>query len=90
MATTTAQRALQIAPRSEAPLGARVAVTGISGPSNSKIALLSRLAERMVESLTEVGFPALGSRHPNSVSSREKADLEKERAWASGYFVGPF
>ncbi len=90
MATTTAQRPPEVAPRSEAPLGDWVAVTDNSRPSNSKIAFLARLAERIVESLTDVGFPVLGSRHPDSVSSREEADLEKERAWASGYFVGPF
>ena len=90
MATRTAQMPPGVAPRSEAPLGGWVAVAGISGPSNSKMAFLVRLAERIVESLTEVGFPALGSRDPGSVSTREKADLEKEKAWASGYLFGPF
>ena len=90
MATTTAQQPLEVATRNEAPFGAWVAVPGISGASNSKMAFLARLAERVVESLTETGFPVLGSRHPGSVSTRVKAELAKERACASAYFMGPF
>jgi len=90
MASITAHKFLEVAPRSKTPLGAWAAVAWISGPSNSKMAFLARLAERVVDSLTEAGFPVLGARHPDSVSTREKTDLDNERAWASAYLVGPF
>ena len=90
MATTTAQQPIEVAPRNEAPLGTWVAVPDISGSSKPKMALLARFAERVVESLMEAGSPTLGSRHPGSISTREKAELALERARASGYFVGPF
>jgi len=90
MASITDHKFLEFAPLSKAPLGGWAAVTWISGPSNNRMAFLARLARRVVESLTEAGFPVLGARHPDSVSTREKADLEKERVWASAYLVGPF
>ena len=88
MATTTAQQPIEVAPRSKAPLGAWVAVPGISGPSKRNSAFLARLAENVMESLTEVGLPTLGSRHPGSFSTREKAPIGRERIWASAYFMG--
>ena len=83
MATTTAQQHLDFAPWSEAPLGAWVAAPDDSRPPERKMPFLARLGERFVESLTEVGFPALGSRHSGSLSSRGKAELEMERTWAN-------
>ena len=90
MATTTALQPIEVAPRSEAPLGVWAAVPGISGPSKRKMAFLARLAERFVESLTDAGFPTLGSRHSRSLSTREKAELEMERTWANAYCMRPF
>ena len=90
MATITDQQPIEVAPRREAPLGGWGAVPGTSGPPKREKAFLARLAGRVVEFLTEAGFPALGPRHPGSVSTREKAELEMERARTSAYFLGPF
>ena len=85
---TTAQQPLEVAPWSAAPLGAWVAVPGISGTSKPQVDFLARLAGRMVEFFSGFGFPELGSRHPGPVSRTEKADREKDMAWASAYFMG--
>ena len=87
MATTTAQQPLGIAPWSTAPLGAWVAVPGISGTSKRKSAFLGRLVGRVVEFFPGLSFPKLGSRHPSSISASEKAKLAKGRVWASAYFM---
>ena len=76
MARTTAQQPLDIAPRIEAPCGTGVAVLDISGPSERKMPFLARLAGRVVEFFPEIGFPALGSNHSESLSTRGKAELE--------------
>ncbi|MCI0859298.1 MAG: hypothetical protein J4N81_11225 [Chloroflexi bacterium] len=83
MATTTAQQHLDFAPWSEAPCGTGVAVLDISGPSERKMPFLARLAGKVVEFFPEIGFPALGSHHSESLSTRGKAELEMERTWAN-------
>ena len=88
MATITTQQPLELAPWNEAPLGAWVALPDISGPSRPKMAFLAHLVGRVVESLTEAGFPVLGSRHPGSVSTGEKAQIGRERIWVRAYFMG--
>jgi len=88
MAIITAQQPLVVAPWSEAPLGTGVAVLDISGPSERKMAFLARLVGRVVEFFPEIGFPALGSLHPGSVSTREKAQIGRERTWVRAYFMG--
>ena len=90
MAIITAQRPLEVATCNDAPLGAGVAVLDISGSSERKMAVLARLAERLAESLTEACFPALGSHHSESLSTRGKAELETEGTWANAYCIGPF
>ena len=90
MAIITAQRSLEVAPWSEAPLGAWVAAPDNSRPPKRKMAFLARLAGRVVVFFPEIGFPALGSHHSESLSTRGKAELETEGTWANAYCIGPF
>ncbi len=98
MVTTTHHQPLEVAPWNVEPLVAWVAVPGIPGPPKRKMAFLARFVGRVVQFFPEIGFPELGARNPGSVSPGsvspgsvsivEKAELEKERAWTSAYFMG--
>ena len=86
MATQTAERSLEVVLFSEVAPITESPEAGIPGLKKRKSALFANVADALARVFLATDSPALGSRHPSSISPTSRAEMEKDMAWTKAYW----
>lgn len=90
MATQAAERSLEVVLFSEVIPTIESPEAGTPGLKKRKPMLFASVADALARAFLATDSPALGSRHPSSISPTNRTQNAKEMAWTKAYLLGPF